>query len=134
MNHDFTADPISSWPPRRDCLKRAAQINPRAGGAESAPVCICKATCARVAAAVCWDGVICGELLEDVQRLPVTHGGVSERGIVCVGERCLEDSPGPIGQEGDAVMMNPAALTERELAFFATCGENCSKQELKIPR
>lgn len=90
------------------------------------------ATCTCSIGSLHRDAVTCGEALEEIQKLPVTRGGVTERESVA--ESCPEDSPRSGGQEGDAVMMNPAALTKREFTFFATCGENCSKQELKIPR
>lgn len=35
-----------------------------------------------------------------------------------------EDSPGPGGEEGDAVVVKPGALAEREATFFAGCSEN----------
>lgn len=124
--------------PRYYCINCFARI--KAGSkvsqhTESAPlllVFICEVIHTRVPAAVCLvQTLICGELLEEIQPLPVTIRGVTERGIVCVAESCREDSPRSGGQEGDAVMMNPPTLTKWEFTFFATCGENC--YESKIP-
>lgn len=137
MNHDLTDDPISSLPQRRyDFVKSAAQINLQADVlSQRLSVFVkCYAHVFHLQFVSCRDAVICGELLEEIQKLPVTRGGVTERESVCVTESCPEDSPRSGGQEGDAVMMNPPTLTKREFTFFATCGENCSKQELKIPR
>lgn len=68
-----------------------------------------------------WAGLGTGPPLPVSRRVLTTvcvtaHAG----GWLC----CSGDSPWSGGEEGDAVVMNPPALTKRELTLFTRCGEN----------